>query len=178
MRKTVFFVIFLTIALGVKAQYVFEKDDIMYNVGIAIPDAFGLVPSINFSGEFGAIPTGDVGIISFGGVVAYQIASLSYYVPGANGNYTFHRFYFGPRAIWHLHTFTSNKYDLYAGLGVGIQIHSGYNNYWGERIASSAFLSGESFIGGRYIFKPNLSFFAEAGYGALAVLKFGLTFKM
>ena len=45
----------------------------MFNAGIGIPHSYGFIPTLNASGEFGAIPTGDVGLVSFGGLAEFQL---------------------------------------------------------------------------------------------------------
>jgi len=74
MKKISFLLIFLFAAMtATQAQHVFNKGDLMLNAGIGIPHSYGFIPTINASGEYGAIPTGDIGIVSFGGLVEFQL---------------------------------------------------------------------------------------------------------
>lgn len=164
------FVGLLTISLNVNAQHVFNKGDLMFNAGIGIPNGgYGLIPTINFSGEYGVIPTGDVGLISFGGLTEFHLASYNW----GWGTETFPRFYLGARAAWHVHAFQSDEFDAYGGVGFGINIQGKSNSYNG-----STTVSPDLFVGGRWMFKPGIGLFAEIGYTGLSNLKAGITFGL
>lgn len=97
------FVGLLTISLNVNAQHVFNKGDLMFNAGIGTPHAYGFIPSLNFSAEYGVIPTGDIGLVSFGGLTEFQLGVYN----GVSDD-IFPRFYMGGRAAWHVHAFNSD----------------------------------------------------------------------
>lgn len=165
------FVGLLTISLNVNAQHVFNKGDMFYNAGIGIPHSYGFIPTINFSGEYGVIPTGDVGLISFGGLAEFQVGEhgWTYY----NNNEYFPRFYIGARAVWHVHAFTSDEFDAYGGVGLGVAI-SGKSNYYD----SFGQVEPDVFIGGRWMLRENLGLFIELGYTGLSSVKFGASFTL
>ena len=123
MKKVLLLFMAVAFAFTVQAQHVFNKGDVMFNAGIGIPNGrYELIPSLNFSGEVGVIPTGDVGLVSFGGLAEFQLAHYSYSY-GSTYNETWPRFYFGARAAWHVHAFDSDVFDAYAGAGLRIQIY-------------------------------------------------------
>ncbi len=162
-------------AYAVQAQNVFNKGDKMLNVGIGGLSGLGFIPSINASMEMGVIPTGDVGIVSFGAIAAYKYANTSYFVPGYfNESYNYSIFVLGPRAAWHLQTFSSDKWDVYAGVGFGLKVYSGYT-YYGNSYSGSVGAYSEGFVGGRMMMKDNFGLFGEVGYGTLSSIKIGIT---
>ncbi len=170
MKKVVLFFVAVTMVFSMQAQHVFNKGDIMFNGGIGIPHSYGFIPTINVSGEVGVIPTGDIGLVSFGGLAEFQMGQYTYVY--ANNEY-FPRFYFGARAAWHVHAFQSDVFDAYAGAGLGFAI-SGKTDY------NSSFSSIEPdvFVGGRWMFSPGMGLFAELGYTGLSSVKVGITFGL
>ncbi len=171
MKKSLLLIAAVVFAFTMQAQNVFNKGDKMFNAGIGSLSEFGFVPSINASMEVGVIPTGDVGIVSFGGIAAWQLGTYSY----LTSSDIYSVFVLGPRASWHLQTFESDKWDVYGGIGFGIMIQSGYTDYWGDRINGYVGPYGEGFIGGRMMLKEGFGLFAETGYGTLSAFKFGVT---
>jgi hypothetical protein len=171
MKKLLLLTILGFFAYTLQAQHVFNNGDKMINAGIGLLSSDGLIPSINGSFEIGAIPTGDVGVVSFGGIAAFQLGSYSYI--GYSDSYLV--FHVGPRAAWHLHVFESDKWDAYAGIGFGLRVRSGYTDYWGYHSNGYVGGYGEGFIGGRMMMKDNFGLFAEMGYGTLSAFKFGIT---
>lgn len=161
MKKVMLIFAMSLIVCSVQSQHVFNKGSLMFNAGIGAPVIYGFIPTVNFSGEIGVIPTGTVGLVSFGGMAEVHIAN--------DGN-VFPRVFIGPRAAWHVHAFNSNQFDAYAGAGFGIIINGKGKN------KSGIDFSPDVFVGGRYMFKPGFGLFAEAGYSGLSILKFGLTF--
>jgi len=172
MKKITLIALTILLGLSLNAQHVFNKGTLLFNAGIGMLSADGWIPSINVSGEIGVIPTGDVGLVSFGGVMAYKYSTWS-------GTYNYSQFVVGPRATWHVHAFDSDKWDAYGGVGGGIRIWTQYT--WDP--AKSDYVNkgkispyGEVFVGGRMMFKEAFGIFAEVGYGTLSVIKFGVTF--
>ena len=174
MKKLLIVPLLALFAFTAQAQHVFDNGDKMLNAGLGFFSYDGFIPSINASFEIGAIPTGDVGVISFGGIAAFQIGSYDY--SGYGSNYTV--FVVGPRASWHLLTFDSDKWDVYGGIGFGLRMRSGYDDYWGDHIGGHVGGYGEGFVGGRMMMKDNFGLFAEMGYGTLSSIKFGITITM
>lgn len=171
----------LLMVAGAQAQYVFDKGDIAINAGLGLGGYDGFIPSIEASVEVGVIPTDDVGLVSFGGAVGYKYSTSDYYYNG-NNDYNYNQFQFGVRAAWHLHTFTSDKWDVYGGIGIGARIYSVYDGW--NTVNSEADYKGkfgayqELFVGGRMMMNSGFGLFAEAGYSRLSNLRVGLTFKM
>jgi len=168
MKKISFLLVlmFATIT-ATQAQHVFNKGDMMLNVGIGIPHSYGFIPSINASGEYGAIPTGDIGIVSFGGLVEFQLGQHSW------DNEIFPRFYLGARAAWHLQVFESDEWDVYGGAGFGMLINGKSSTYSGWTN-----FTPDVFVGGRWMFQEKMGLFAEVGYTGLSNVKFGITFGL
>ena len=176
MKKVVVLTIAVVFAFTMQAQHIFNKGDLMFNAGIGIPNGgYGLIPTLNFSGEYGVIPTGDVGLVSFGGLAEFQLAHYTYY-SGSSYNETWPRFYFGARAAWHVHAFNSDVFDAYAGVGVGVQING--KTKYGYYDNGGTYISPDIFVGGRWMFKPGMGLFAEVGYTGLSSIKVGLTFGL
>jgi len=181
MKKVYLVLAFVLFGIGAQSQHVFNKGGLALNAGIGLLSADGFIPSINVSGELGIFPTGDVGLISVGGIIAYKYSTYSYSNIWLDDNYNYHQFVIGPRAIWHLHTFTSDKWDAYGGVGVGIKLGSDYDyNYESYDLERKAHIApyGEAFVGGRMMMKSGFGLFAEVGYGTLSAVKFGLTFML
>ncbi len=174
MRKITLIALTILLGLSLNAQHVFNKGTLLFNAGIGMFSDGGWIPSINVSGEIGVIPTGDVGLVSFGGIMAYKYSTWSW----TGSNYNYHQFVVGARAAWHVHAFTSDKWDAYGGVGFGVKIWS--DPYWdaADGYKQNARVSpyGEAFVGGRMMFSEAFGLFAEVGYGTLSVIKFGVTF--
>lgn len=177
MRKISLVLLLVMTVVVTNAQNVFNKGDFGLNAGIGLLSAQGFIPSINVSGELGILPTGDVGLLTVGGIVAYKYSTYTY--SWWNESYNYHQITIGPRATWHLQTFESKKWDAYAGVGLGFRVWSDYvlNNDLSD-LERKAKISpyGEAFVGGRMMFKENMGLFAELGYGTLSSVKFGISF--
>ncbi len=169
-RFSILLVLIFAAMTATQAQHVFNKGDLALNAGVGIPHSYGFVPTINVSGEYGAIPTGDIGLVSFGGLAEFQLGMHNdfYY-----GNEAFPRIFFGARAAWHVHAFESDVWDAYAGAGLGIGISGKSQDY-------SGFTSVEPdiFVGGRWMFAEKMGLFAELGYTGFSSIKFGITFGL
>jgi|AntAceMinimDraft_17_1070374.scaffolds.fasta_scaffold28590_4 hypothetical protein len=170
MRKVAVLIIVVMFTFTMQAQHVFNKGDLMFNAGIGIPYSNGLIPTVNFSGEVGVIPTGDIGLVSFGGLAEFQMGTYTYVY--ANTEF-FPRFYAGARAAWHVHAFNSDVFDAYAGVGFGVVI-SGKT----DLVSGSTSVNPDVFVGGRWMFSPGMGLFAEVGYTGLSAIKFGVTFGL
>ncbi|MFA5418170.1 MAG: hypothetical protein WC341_06885 [Bacteroidales bacterium] len=167
MKRILVMLVFALFALGANAQHVFNKGDVMFNAGIGIPYSYGFVPSINFSGEVGVIPTGDIGLVSFGGLTEFQMGRHEW----SDSHESFSRFYFGAHAAWHVHAFNSNEFDAYGGVGFGV-VFSGQTDHYDNAVDPVP----DVFVGGRWMFSPGMGLFSELGYSGLSSLKFGITF--
>jgi len=177
MKKIIVVCIMAILSFGLNAQNVFNKGSFALNAGIGLLSADGFIPSVNVSGEFGIFKTGDVGLLSVGGILAYKYSTYSY--SWFNSSYNYNQLTVGPRATWHLQAFSSDKWDAYAGVGFGMRLWSDYvlNNTMTD-LERKARVSpyGEAYVGGRMKFKEKLGLFAEVGYGTLSSIKVGLTF--
>jgi hypothetical protein len=181
MKKVTFVVFLALLGFSIQAQHVFDKGSLMFNGGIGAPYNYGFIPTINFSGDYGVIPTGDEGVVSFGGLAEMQFADYdwNYYYGAYSGSEVKPIFYLGPRASWHLLVFESDEFDVYAGVGFGIKFWGEYN--WDDNKNDVVYDPkvggyGEGYVGGRWMFKDNLGLFAEVGGGAGSVMRFGITF--
>lgn len=172
MRKLLIIAFIGLLSVSLNAQHVFEKESLMFNAGIGIPYDNGFIPSINFSGEYGVIPTGDIGLVSFGALAEFQLGYYGFDYYGYEDQ-IFPTFYFGPRAAWHVHAFESDEFDAYGGVGFGIAF-SGKTDY----VDSSVDVNPDIFVGGRWMFKEGMGLFAELGYTGLSSVKFGITFGL
>jgi hypothetical protein len=181
MKKISFILALVVMGFMAQAQHVFDNGNMAFNAGLGLLSADGFIPSINVSGEMGIFPTGDVGLISVGAIIAYKYSTYSYSSVWLDENYNYSQFTIGPRAIWHLHTFASDKWDAYGGVGMGIRAYSVYDwDYEYSDLKKKAKVApyGEMFVGGRMMLKDKFGLFAEVGYGTLSAVKFGVTLKM
>jgi len=183
MKKTLLPILFIFLFSFVSnAQHVFDKGDIGINAGIGVGGTGGLFPSLEFSAEYGAIPTGSIGLVSFGGKAAYKYSRYSYsYLNNSNINrdYNYNQFEFGVRAAWHLLYFENNKWDSYAGFGTGIRLYNDYNyNNSKNNVVNNGRTGGyvEGFVGGRMIMSEGFGFYAEVGYSYTSNARIGFTF--
>lgn len=181
MKKLAFVLIAIfMMAMGSQAQYIFNKGDLAFNAGIGVLGGDGFIPSIEISGEYGAIPTGDIGLVSFGGMIGYKYSTYSYnYYHNIDYDYNYSEFLFGGRAAWHLHTFESDKWDVYAGFGLGARIYTTWEWDYNKNDIVDTGKFGvyeEFFVGGRMMFSPSFGLFAEVGYSPISTARFGITF--
>ena len=154
-----------------------EKNNVMYNGGVGVPFSHGVIPTVNISGEVGFMKTGDIGLVSLGGLAEFQLGNYRF------SDYTdeiFPRFYLGGRAAWHVHAFNSKIFDAYAGIGFGVLLngkteHSNNILYDSEPPVA---MQPDFFVGGRWMFSSGTGLFAEIGYTGLSTVKFGLTFNL
>lgn len=179
MKKVTLLAVAIVLGLSLNAQHVFTKGSLLFNAGIGIGGfrGAGWIPSASIGGEIGVIPTGDIGLVSFGGTVEYKYSNWA--GSRINTDYNYHQVILGPRAFWHVHAFDSDKFDAYACVGGGVRFWTQYN--WDPNKAdyvTKAKVSpyGEVFVGGRMMFKEALGIFAEVGYSPLSILRFGLAF--
>lgn len=171
MKKLFLLAFAISFTYVLNAQMVFNKGSVMFNAGIGVPHSYGIVPTANFSGEVGVIPTGDIGIVSFGGLAEVQLAQYSYGYLSSNEKFV--RFYFGPRAAWHFLGLKTKVFDVYGGVGLGITINGKSDN-----VTGSTQVDPDVFVGGRWMFAQKMGLFTEAGYSGLTYLKFGITFGL
>ncbi len=175
MKKILAVLFVVLMASGMQAQNVMNKGDLLFNLGLGGPYNYGLIPTINFSGEVGVIPTGDVGIVTFGGIAEFQIATYNYGWLDENKSRPI--FIIGPRAAWHLQTFQSSEWDVYFGAGFGLRFSGDYkNNDKDDNWDPSVGPYGEIFAGGRYMFSEKFGIFMEVGGYTLSFFKGGITF--
>lgn len=182
MRKLTLFVFAVLLGVSLNAQHVFNKGTLLFNAGIGLGgyNGAGWIPSVHVSGEVGVIPTGDIGLVSFGGVVEYKYSSWGGTRINTNYNYNYHQVLVGPRAYWHVHAFDSEKFDAYGAVGAGVRFWTQYSG-WDQvkqEYTSKAKVSpyGEVFVGGRMMFSEAFGLFAEVGWSPVSILRFGLTF--
>lgn len=175
MKKVLLFLVAGLLSFTLSSQNVMEKGDVIFNLGLGGPYNYGYIPTINFSGEVGVIPTGDVGIVSFGGIAEFQIAQYTYGWLDENKSHPI--FIIGPRAAWHLQTFQSSEWDVYAGVGFGLRISGDYkknddDNVYDPKVGPY----GEIFFGARYMMSDKFGIFMEVGGYTLSFFKGGISF--
>ena len=162
MKRIALFLFVSIFAFSIQAQHVFNAGSVKFNTGVGVPQINGFIPTVNISGEVGVIPTGEVGLVSFGGLAEFHLA---------DDGKTFPRFYVGPRVAWHVHAFNSTVFDVYAGAGFGIVL-----NGEGKFNNSSINTQADIFVGGRWMYSPSTGLFVELGFTGLSNARFGFTF--
>lgn len=152
------------------AQYVPDKGSKLLNVGIGV-GGYGFGIGYSSSVSFGAsFEVGVVKNITVGGFADYRRLSfsgiggdgISYYYLGARGSYHFNE----------LLSLSTDKADLYAGIGLGYRGISGTYYYGG-----GGGIIVPIHLGGRYFFSEKVGAFAELA-SDVAPLKLGVTFKL
>jgi hypothetical protein len=148
------------------AQLAVDKGTKFANLGIGV-GGYGYYTGgggvgLNASLDFGVAPN-----ITVGGVVGYR----SY---GSVSNYNYNSFDIGARGSYHFNellSLTSDKIDLYAGLGL-----SYFSFSYGGFASNYGTVYVPIHLGGRYFFNEKIGAFAELG-SSLATLKLGVTAK-
>lgn len=150
------------------AQLAVDKGTKFVNLGIGVGgygyfNGSGL--GLNAAADFGVAKN-----ITVGGVVGYRTygSGVNSFDIGARGSYHFNE----------LLNLTTDKVDLYAGIGISYYALSYGNTYLRaagiDNTYSTVYVPIH--IGGRYFFTESLGGFAELG-SSLATLKIGLTLK-
>lgn len=154
------------------AQMSVDKGTKFINLGIGV-GGYSSAGGIAFGGsaDFGVAPN-----ITVGGQIAYR--SFNYGYLGYNDKINY--LYFAARGSYHFNqilNLSTDKADLYAGIGLGYESVS-YSDRFGTGF--TAFGSGifvPIHLGGRYMFAEKVGAFAELGTG-IAPLLLGITFKL
>ncbi|MBC8155615.1 MAG: hypothetical protein H7Z72_22230 [Bacteroidetes bacterium] len=173
MKKIFSLVLVLTLLVSSAsfAQLAIDKGTKFINLGIGVGGGGG-VGGVAFGGslDFGVAPN-----ITVGAQVAYR--SFDYGFTGFNGNVSY--LYLAARGSYHFNellNLSTDKADLYAGIGLGYQNVS-YSDSFGAGF--NTFGSGifvPLHLGGRYFFNEKLGGFVEVGDG-IAPLLLGVTLK-
>ena len=173
-KVLVIFLAIFSISAGVSAQdEAFNKEDRVINLGVGLGSYIGWrgystkVPVIAGSFEYGVLDfLDDRAGIGLGGYLAYTSS-------GSKGvdKWSITDFIIGARALFHYQFI--EKLDTYLGFMFGYDIVS-YSQK-DANLSGSKFISSQ-FIGARYCFANNFSFFGELGYG-VAPLEIGISYK-
>lgn len=189
MKKQLLIILITLLSVPTFSQNnVMNKGDIIMNAGVGFGSpqyndysygnnfGFGIMPSLNVSGEIGLFPTGEVGIVTLGGIVSA-------------GSSKFKGFYYDGKAFslevlfrgaWHLSIWNNPDWDVYAGIGTGIRYNTiKYTSHGSVDLPNNNgtnFIISE-FIGARYMMKENFGFFGEFANGEVSFTKIGVTFK-
>lgn len=170
LKKIIVIAFFGLLLSSAQAQFIFDKGDINVNTGLGFISMDGNSPSIFMSGDLGLVPTGEVGLLSIGGLMEYKYSTIS------NGNY-YNQVTVGPRAAWHMRLpfFEKLQFDLYTGIGAGIHHYREFNtiNSNFDRQLKPYF---EYFLGGKIKLNSDLSLFAEGGGGGISSIKAGFVY--
>lgn len=153
------------------AQLAVDKGTKLINLGIGV-GGYSSASGIAFgaSADFGVAPN-----ITVGGQIAYR--SFSYGYLGFNDKINY--LYFAARGSYHFNeilNLSTDKADLYAGIGLGYQNVSYSDNYGTGFNTFGSGIFVPIHIGGRYFFSEKVGGFAELGTG-VAPLMLGITFK-
>jgi len=167
---------------GAMARTAYNKADKVAQVGIGIGGLGGFygtssLPVISVGLDFGVHE-----YVSIGGVAGYSSSKIEY--PALNQLYRYKYTYFtlGARGSYHFLQIPNEKFDVYAGAGLGYNIVSA--SYDGPATlmgfattASGSYLFFAVHAGGRYYFSPNFAAYAELGYG-LGILNIGIALRL
>ncbi len=154
------------------AQFAADKGTKLINLGIGV-GGYASAGGIAFGGsaDFGVAPN-----ITVGGQVAYR--SFNYGYLGYNDKINY--LYFAARGSYHFNQLlklSTDKVDLYAGIGLGYQ-----NVCYSDRFGTGFNTFGSGIfvpihLGGRYFFSEKVGGFVELGTG-VAPLLLGVTFNL
>jgi hypothetical protein len=153
------------------AQMAIDKGVKFINLGLGV-GGYASAGGIAFgaSADFGVAPN-----FTVGGQVAYRSFNYGYLAYNDKINYL----YFAVRGSYHFNqllNLSTDKADLYAGLGLGYESVTYSNSiYSGTAFGSGIFVPIH--LGGRYMFAEKVGAFAELGTG-IAPLMLGITFKL
>ncbi len=170
--KKHFIVIASLLAIGqiCNAQYAFDKGDKLLNVGIGVDSYYGGGIPVGASFEYGITDA-----ISVGGNLDYF--SNNY------GSFRYSVLYLGARGSYHFNkllNINTDKFDVYAGAGLGFRNFSWHNTYDGPGL-SNTYTSGlylGIFAGCKYYFNHKIGAFAELGALGSTNARIGLAFKL
>lgn len=169
---------------GLTAKTAYNKADKVAQVGIGVGGLGGFygtssLPVISVGLDFGMHE-----FISIGGVAGYSSSKIEYPVLLQNQQYRYKYTYFtlGARGSYHFLQIPNEKFDVYAGAGLGYNIvsasYDGPATLQGFAVASSgSYLFFGVHAGGRYYFSPNFAAYAELGYG-LGILNVGIALRL
>ncbi len=177
--------VFCFLGIGVKAQDVFHKGDIVANlqVGIGAHSNFNIAfPPTSLTVDFGAFDNliqgknGSVGIGAYVGMANYHNKKVIENV-GIKENYF--EMCFGVRGNFH-YQFVE-KLDTYAGIMLGLYAdkYKYTEEFQGETLltkASGVGFAHSEYIGARYYFSDEFAVNAELGYG-MSFLSIGVSYK-
>lgn len=158
------------------AQLSIDKGTKFLNVGVGVGSyGFGGYGAYGFNSGVALGASFEVGVyknITVGGFADYRHVG---YVGIAGGtNYI----YFGARGSYHFNellNLSTDKVDLYAGIGLGYLSASLDNAYYGGYNVGGLIVPIH--LGGRYFFSEKIGGFAELA-SDVAPLKIGVTFKL
>ncbi|HNW57777.1 MAG TPA: hypothetical protein PLR88_12180 [Bacteroidales bacterium] len=184
MKKIIYGIILICLALPAGAQNTFNKGDKVLNLGLGLGSTFytgggytSKIPPISASFEMGIKDHlfDEKSSIGVGGYVGYTSAKYEY---GTDYGWKYSDFIIGARGTFHYQLI--DKFDTYTGLMVGYDIATSkeYGTWAGSNNYSSASSGAEWswFVGGRYYFSDNIAGMVELGYG-IAYLNLGIGIK-
>jgi len=141
--------------------------------GYGFGHSYGVMPSFNVAAEVGMFPTGDVGIVTLGGIVAMGFS-------GSDNVYYGNSSYLGVdvmfRGAWHLSKWNNKTWDVYGGIDTGIRFNS-FTYDDNDFNASDVDFKIGVFVGGRWMMSESFGLFVEVATSELALAKFGVTLK-
>ncbi|MDR0364532.1 MAG: hypothetical protein LBH92_05910 [Bacteroidales bacterium] len=160
--------LFLFSMMAANGQEIFSKGSQLISLGIGVGAGIPVELSYERSIVDGLIKkkNGAIGVGAYGGWYHRKLYdwNYNYYVLGARGAF---------------HYQFVKKLDTYGGLMLGYSIATASWAGDGESVGtpSGSAFSYSLYIGARYLFKPRLGVYAEAGYG-ISYLSAGITFKL
>lgn len=158
----------------------FDLEDKVLSFGIGFGYAYGFVggasswPAISVSFEKGFRELTDIGIISLGGIVSLQHASVE--------DLKWNDFIVGARGTLHVTKLDIDNVDVYGGASLGLRFYSspelvGIWPDWEWKSETSVGPFFGFFAGGRYFFTDKIAAFGEVGYD-VAWFKLGISAKL
>lgn len=170
------FTLILLLNTEVKGQE--EVGDNVFSAGIGLGTPYSYTgtarPAFLVTFDHGFKEIGDIGMISIGGLLAYQSLSYNYIYWD---DYRANALYFGVRGLFHFTSLDIDKLDVYGGVSLGLRVHSErYNLVSDDYNETDIYPYAGLYAGGRYYLTDNFAVFSELLYD-VTWLKLGVSLK-
>lgn len=179
---------FLLSGISVNAQTTntFAKKDNVLGIGFGIGGVYGISgfssqsPTFGMQYDRGIVELGMGGVIGVGGFVGYKRFVDKIELPADTYKQKWDIIIIGARGTFHYDLFKVEKLDTYGGVMIAYHIVNEKQDFPDNYINNIASFSNAAYAsiyaGAKYYFVPQVSAFAEFGYG-VSWLTLGAAFK-
>ncbi len=191
LRLSIFLFLFLISIKGFSQVFMEGTNEINAGIGFGshyyggYGTGFSSTPALTLTFDHGFRQIEDIkGTIGLGGIIGFQGSTYNWN-DGLGDSYKQHwqNIIIAPRVTYHADFITSENWDLYASLFMGLRIENytftsnnpNYNALYEGNYGGVNFAAGIT-VGAAYYFTPLIGAFAELGYD-VAYFKVGVSFK-